>query len=173
MTYTERLRHERGRFARMTIPQLQTRLRKITVSAKLAAFIQIAREHDVRLLVEQAERRADDLGYNVLTREQTGRVHLQRRGPAGREVRPRVTGTGRLPESRLPSAREVITHRTGQGRTEFVIDDLVQPDPSEEEVEQFKEEERMRLGVRKIRFNGKNKKQKEEPHQPRLPGMEE
>lgn len=198
-TRMERMRHERRRWDYMTSTQMGTRLRKIEVPAKLAVFIEFAQlvsegeyphirisAQDARRLREIALRQVDDMGFNVVRRPGSARVQLIRRGPAGQQIRDHVrefdiddrpedvralrpgVEPQTIPESRLPTAQEILEDARGRIEGEA----RARP-PSEEQLEQYKEEERIRQGVRKIRFNGKNKKEEDEPHQPRLPGMDE
>lgn len=175
-TKRDYLLHERLRWVEMTRPQMQTRLRKITIPLKLECFIQVATELQALALRDLAMRRADDLGYIVIRQGDSSEVSLSRRRrgrprpPDEEDVRALRPGVEHqpIPESRLPSPAEVL--EDARSRIEGTA--RAKP-PSEEQLEQYREDERVRQGVRKIRFNGIKKEEEEDPHQPRLPGLDE
>ena len=165
---------------------MHRRLQKISVPMKLECFIQVALEAagwelgpigisptSCAQLRDMALRRADDMGFNVIQRAGSEEVHLNRRGRAGQEIRDHVrmarpgVEIQPIPESRLPSPAEVLE----DARSRIEGAERHRP-PSEEQLDQYRDDERIRQGVRKIRFNG-IKKEEEEPHQPRLPGLDE
>ncbi len=177
-TKREFLQHERQRWTQLDRRQMQIRLRKITIPRKLECFIQVAIELQALALRDLALRRADDIGFNVIQTTGSSEVTLTRR-PRGRpyvhrterdEVRVARPGVPirAIPESRLPSPAEVLE----DARSQIEGTERARP-PSEEQLEQYREDERIRQGVRKIRFNGIKKEEEEDPHQPRLPGLDE
>lgn len=168
---TQLMRNERHRWSYMTDQQLRMRLAKITRTAKLECFIEMAEERGHSDLRRRAINRAEHLGFRV--RETiSGRVRVlsERQPDVVRhetedrpripldEPRPRDHVDEPLPTSRLPDTAQVVNEEYDS------LLNLEGPSIIEEEVRAMKEEARRQKGVRKIRFRSRD----DEPHQPKL-----
>ena len=165
-TRRQLMRNERHRWSYMTEQQLHMRLAKITRSAKLECFIEMAIARGSAELRRRAIRRAERLGYSVVINDYTQSVQLvstpDRDVPDMRRAQddgPLRVPDEHIPESRLPSSAEVVNEEY-----DSLLNLHEDGNVLEDEVKAMREESRRQKGVRKIRFRARDA----EPHQPKL-----